>query len=190
VDHLPYGLLLENVDGYKQRYSFRGEHVSIFYNKQTVPKGTLLAALSHEESKATASHFNPFHNYKSMDNMSVTLYCNAHQVYQITQERRDMLLGVRRLEDRLEVLHKLDWVTKLHLGSFVYVTIPSIPVPVRGVVCHIGRLNTQIGTMFGVELMVCVCACVEMSTVHMYSIYTKSYLLLYTVSIGNECEFS
>jgi len=152
-------LLLENVDGYKKQDAFVGGHVSISYHKQAVPKGTLLIALSREESKATASHFNPFHNYKSMTNFLVTLQCKVHQVYQITQEQRSMLQGVRRLEDRLEVLHKLDWVAKLQLGSFVYVTIPSIPVPVRGVVRHIGRLRKQVGTMFGVELMVCVCLC-------------------------------
>ena len=84
LDCLPYGLLLENVDGYKKQESFRGGHVSISYNKEAVPKGTLVIALTHEESKATASHFNPFHNYKSITNFSVTLHCKVHQVYQIT----------------------------------------------------------------------------------------------------------
>jgi len=159
VNRLPYGLLLENVDGYKKNDAFRGGgQVSASYNKQAIPKGTMLAALSYEESKATASHFNPFHNYKSVTNLSVTLHCKVHQVYQITREQRDILQGVRSLEDRLKVLHKLDWVAELQLGSFVYVTIPSIPVPVRGVIGHIGTLRKQIGTMFGVELMVqCMC---------------------------------
>jgi len=149
------------VNGYKKQESFRGGHVSTSYHKQAVCKGTLLIALSHEESKATASQFSPLHNYKSLTDMSVTLYCNAHQVYQLTREQRYMLHEVRRLEDRLEVLHKLDWVAELHLGSFVYVTIPSIPVPVRGIIRHIGRLRKHLGTMFGVELIVCVCACVN-----------------------------
>jgi len=177
VDHLPYGLLLENVDGYKKENVFRGEYVSISYHKQAVPKGTLLIALSHEESKATASCFNPFHNYKSMTNFLVTFYCKVHQVYQITREQRDMLLGVRRLENRLEVLHKLDWIAKLQLASCVYVTIPSIPVPVRGIIRHIGTLKKQIGTMFGVELMVCVCACVDENVHSIYTcmcMYTKA----------------
>jgi len=160
------------VDGYKKEDVFRGGHVSISYNKQAIPKGTLLIALSHEESKATASRFNPFHNYKLVADMSVTLHCKVHQVYQITREQRDMLRGVRRLEDRLEVLHKLDWATKLNLGSFIYVTIPSIPVPVRGIVRHIGRLRKQVGTMFGVELTVCVCACVD-ENVHSTYICTR-----------------
>ena len=155
MERLPYGLLLETVDGHKRQEGYRAGHVSISFSKQKVPKGTLLIALSHEESRATAGHFKTFHNYKSMADFKITLCCNVHQVYQITREQRDVLRGIRRLEDRVKVLNKLDWIDRLNLGSIIYVTIPSVPVPVKGMIHHIGRLNGEVGTMFGVEMLVC-----------------------------------
>ena len=166
MEHLPYGLLLETVYGHKKHKAFRAGHVSFSFFKQKVPKGTLLITLSYEESRAIAGHFKPLHNYKSMTDFKITLYCNVHQVYQITREQRDMLHGIGRLEDRVKVLDKLDWMVRLNLGSVIYVTIPSVPVPVRGMIRHIGRLNGEMGTMFGVEMLVCCHLYINVPTVY------------------------
>ena len=157
AERLPYGLLLEEMDGYKKQDTYRNGRPSISFQKQKVRKGSMLIALNHEESKNIASHLHHVHNYKTMNDMSVTLGCEVNQVFQINREQRDKLRAVKKLEDRLQVIHKLDWVDGLDFGSYVYVAIPSSTVPVRGVVRHIGKLNGEIGTMFGVELMVCAC---------------------------------
>ena len=127
------------------------------YQKHLVPKGTLLTVMSHGETRITADEFDPPHNYKCvMDHETVTLYCKPTEVHQLTKSERNLLNGVPMTNERIEVLHNLDWVGKLHFGSIVYVTIPTIPVPVRGVVCYIGQLEGEVGTKFGIELLVCV----------------------------------
>lgn len=136
---------------------YRRGYITVTYRQKKIRRGTLLIALTHEESKRIAGRLHHVHNYKSMGDMNVSLFCEPHLVYQITREQRNMLHGVTRLEDRLKVLDKLDWVVGLRCGSYLYVTVPSIPDPVRGFVRHIGRLRGHIGTMFGVELMVCAC---------------------------------
>ena len=152
MDHLSYGLLLEEKVGYKKQDTVSSGS-TVTYHKVKVLKGTLLITLSHEES-IIVSHSHHVHNYKSMGGMGVSLYCDAHQVYQITREQRDMLLGVRNMESRIEEVHKLEWVSSLDFGSSVYVSIPTISTPVRGAIRHVGKIRGQAGTMFGVELMV------------------------------------
>ena len=156
MEYLSYGLLLEDTVGYKKLDTLRSGRPSITYRKQKITKGTLLVTSPHEESQNVASHLNHVHKYKPLGEMGVSLYCDAHQVYQITRKQRDMLFGIRKLENRVEELHKLDWVCNLNFGSSVYVTIPTIPTPVRGVIRYVGKICGQLGKMFGVELMVCV----------------------------------
>ena len=154
MDTLSYGLLLEETVGYKKLDTSRSGRPSITYQKQKIAKGTLLVTSPHEESQNIASHLHHVHKYKPMGEMGVSLYCDANQVYRITREQRDMLFGVRNMESRLEELYKLGWVCKLDFGSSVYVTIPTIPTPVSGVIRHVGKICGQLGTVFGVELMV------------------------------------
>jgi len=49
-------------------------------------------------------------------------------------------------------------VDKLKIKSYVYVTIPTIPTPMKGIIHHIGPLKGEAGTKFGIELQVCVCS--------------------------------
>jgi len=133
----------------------------------SVPKGTLLITLSPAESKETAGHFEPLHNYKSV-NSQITLYCTTTEVKQLTYKQKDLLVGINRLESRLEVLHKLDWVDKLDIRSPVFVTIPTITVPVQGIIRYIGALSQEVGTKFGIELLVCnytysYCMCISIT---------------------------
>lgn len=79
-----------------------------------------MITLSQDESIKTCGSFNPPHNYKCMD-LSVTLHCTPTEVKQPTC----------RVDSRLEVLHKLDWVNKLNVESLVYGTIPTIAIPVQ-----------------------------------------------------------
>ena len=154
-DRLPYGLLLEDVTGYVQTDMYLKGKIVSTCNKQTVEKGTLLITLSHEEAKATARKFTSPHNYKAaVSQEKVTLHCVSDQVYQLTRQQRDLMQGVRGLHDRLEVVKNLEWVEKLNLGSVIHVTVPTIPLPVKGIIRHLDRLPGQAGIKFGVELMV------------------------------------
>ena len=155
MEEKSFGILIKEVIGYTNVEILIEDQGFTQYQKRLVNKGTLLTVMSHGEARMTADEFDPPHNYKCvMDHETVTLYCKPAQVYQLTKSERNLLNGVPRTDERIEVLRNLDWVGKLHLGSGVYVTIPTIPVPVRGVVSHIGQLKGEVGTKFGIELLV------------------------------------
>ena len=150
-----FGILIEGVIGYISMEILIEDQGVTMYQKRAVTKGTLLTVMSHGEARMTAEKFDPPHNYKCVvDHETITLYCKPTEVYPLTKGERSLLKGVPRNDERIEVLCNLHWVGKLHLGSCVYVTIPTIPVPVRGVVCHIGGLKGEVGTKFGIELLV------------------------------------
>ena len=69
-------------------------------------------------------------------------------------KQRDLLLAVDSCLDRIEVLNKLRWIGSLAIGSKVYVTLATIPVPVNGIIRYVGSLSGLDGARFGVELMV------------------------------------
>ena len=153
---LPFGLLLEDVIGYSHQDILIEDQIVTRDQKLLVNKGSLLTVLSQREAKATSGHINPLPNYKYVSNhVTITLHCKARYVFPITRNQRDLLHGVPSKSDRIEVLNNLIWVEKLNYGSYVYVTIPTIPTPVSGVVCHIGPLEGEVGTKFGIELQVC-----------------------------------
>ena len=149
-------MLLEDVIGYAREGVIVDDQLVTYDKKYLVVKGSLLAAMSQKEAKATVGNIIPLPNYKYVYNhLTITLHCQPHQVFALTKSQRALLNGVQRENDRIEVLHNLDWVEKLHFGSYVYVTIPNIPIPVRGIIYHIGPLDGVGGTHFGIELNVC-----------------------------------
>ena len=156
MEQKPFGLLLEDVIGNSHEDILVDDQMATYHQKLLVAKGSLLTVLSHKEAKIIASDIKALHNYKFiLGGLTITLHCSASQVFPITENQRALLQGVPRKSDRIEVLHNLDWVEKLHFGSFVYVTIPTIATPVRGIVSHVGPLEGEVGTKFGIELQVC-----------------------------------
>lgn len=157
MDCLPYGILLKHVVGFKKKDNkFKIIRPVTVYDEQgiLVQEGTLVVALSQAESVKTEGVFDPLHNYKCMDS-SITLHCASTEVKQLTCKQKDLLMGVYKLDSRLEVLSKLDWVDTLDIDSLVYVTIPTIAVPVQGIIRFIGTLPEEVGTKFAIELLVC-----------------------------------
>ena len=156
MDQKPFGLLLEDVIGISHENILVDDQIAMCNQKLLVAKGSLLTVLSHKETKTIASDIKALHNYKFyVGYLTITLHCNASQVFPITRNQRALLQGVPRKSDRIEVLHNLDWVEKLEFGSIVYVTIPTNTIPVRGIVNHVGPLEGEVGTKFGIELQVC-----------------------------------
>ena len=135
MEEKSFGILIESVIGYTSTEFVIKDQGITQYQKRAVTKGTLLITMSHGEVRMTADRFDPPHNYKCvLVSETITLYCKPTEVYQLTKSERNLLKGVPRNAERIEVLHDLDWVDKLHFGSYVYVAIPTIPVPVRGIV--------------------------------------------------------
>ena len=155
----PFGLLLEDVIGNSHQHIVIDDQIITHHQKFLVVKGSLLTAMSQKEAKAIAGDIEPLHNYKFVSDyhQQITLHCKPYQVFLVTKGQRALLNGVPRESDRIEVLHNLDWVEKLNYGSYVYVTISTIPTPVRGIVYHFGPLEGEAGTQIGIELQVCGC---------------------------------
>jgi len=151
MEDLQYGVLLEDVVEYKcdvqqQRTTlFPGRPKRPLTNKQLAPKGTLVKSVSSRETEG---------NYKTILGSSFYLSCKPRQVRKLTVQQKNLLEGVKDLHVRTEVLHKLNAVQKLQVGSLVFVLVPAIPLPVQGVIRFIGELPGETGTKFGVEFLV------------------------------------
>ena len=131
----PFGLLLKNVIGCSHEDVLIDDQIITYDQNLLVDEGSLLTGMSQMEAKTIAGNSKPLHNYKFVSgHLTITLYCKPGQVFRLTKNQRALLNGVPRESDRVEVLRNLQWVEKLKFGSYVYVTIPTIPTPVRGIV--------------------------------------------------------
>lgn len=149
----PFGLLLMEEHGYLKEDTGIDCKSDIKSCKHLIGKGSLLTVFSDVADRSAGSP----HNYKYVSgDLTLTLHCKPDQVHPLTKKQRDLLEGVEREADRITVLYNLDWVEKLELQSYVYVTTPTILDPVKGVIHYIGSPMGQTGIKFGVELLVSV----------------------------------
>ena len=162
----PFAVLVKSTQGYIEiKDKSHLKHV-------LVHKGSLLIRLdSLIINEAQGKHGRPV-NYKvsdSHDNLQseAFLFAEEASISCITTTQRDFLLGIKQTHYRMEVLDRLQWVESLTVGSEVYVTIATIPTPVKGIVRYIGGLNGEEGRKFGIEMMVCM----HVYTVAMYIEY-------------------
>ena len=148
-----YAVLLKSCCGYKE------ENDGNQFKSVTVHKGSLLVYLDSLTVKKTQEKYNCLMNYKVADRYEnpqsgVFLFVTGSSILLITTFQRDFLLGVKQTVCRMELLERLRWVQSLKVGSDVYVTIATIPTPVRGIIRYIGGLSGEEGRKFGIELMV------------------------------------
>lgn len=153
---LPYALLLQDANGYKENKSvFTG--VSSFSNKHVL-RGTLLVRLSQEEVRELKQYQSvnvPPFNYKVLGEPAIKAYCNARVVHLLNHKQKELLLGVETAVDRFNAVDKLKWAETLAEGSNAYVTIPNLSTVCKGIVRYVGKLPNEAGIKFGVELLVC-----------------------------------
>ena len=155
-----YALLLQDVEGFKKE--------SQQLKPVTVKKSSLLIHLNPSVVNGMKKNYECVVNYQ-VDHLEKALredssvkntelvYVDSNVLFYLSKRQRDLLLGVKNPYNRLEVLGRLEWVESLRKGSKVYVTIPTITAPVRGIVRYIGSLPGEEGRKFGVELMgVCI----------------------------------
>ena len=152
---LPYAILLQDVQGYKESKSMFGYGPN--FNTKYVLRGTLLIRLSHEEVKELKQQSDgvPPFNFKVLKELGVKLCCNVNNVLLLNFKQKELLVAINGSDDRLEAVDKLEWAEKLAEDSTVYVTIPTLHDCAKGIVRHIGKLPGETGTKFGVELLVC-----------------------------------
>ena len=148
-----YAVLLKSCHGYKEE---RNKLKPI-----GVHKGTLLVYLNPLTVNRIQEKYDRPVNYKVADRRdnqqseAVLFVADSSSILHITMLQRDFLLAVKQTHYRMEVLErKLQWVELLTVGSEVYVTIATIPAPVRGIVRYIGKLSDEEGKQFGIEIMV------------------------------------
>ena len=149
-----YGILLKGVQGFKE--GFCSQYDLQEFRTMYIFKGTLLVKASTSDVIAIDQAYDCSVNYKVDSEKGVYLYAEPNDVYQLTTLQRDFLLSVKRLDGRLEVLERLAWIESLKKNSEVYVTIATIPTPVKGIIRYIGGLPGEEGRQFGIELIVCI----------------------------------
>ena len=101
----------------------------------------------------------PF-NYQVYNDPSVVLNCEVGIVSPLGEEEFLLLEAISRPADRIEAFrHKLEFGVNLQEGASVTVTLKganlSAPPKARAVVHYKGRVGNQTGTLFGVEVLVC-----------------------------------
>ena len=144
MEDAPYGLLLEDVMGYKKDTSGQ------FHAELLISKGSFLQPfVAHDKPVADTTYSH--HNNKILTDFSATLYCDPAQVHQLTNVQIDLLSGIQSLPDRLKEIHKLSWVESLKIGYSVCVSLPSAQ---KATVQYIGEVNGEIGRRFGLKLKV------------------------------------
>ena len=154
-----FAILLDSATGYKQS-TWKEDTKDWVLGKQFIEKtvigGTLLEALSEKEILVLAPRFEPILNYKVLSS-EVSLHCKPKRIRTLSAEEVGYLQAVKSCNDRLEALPKLDWIGSLHIGSGVYLDIPTVfNHPVKVTIRYIGSLPSadSLGTHFGVELLV------------------------------------
>ena len=152
---LQYAVLLQDINGYKENKSvFYGSSFSSKY----VLRGTLLTRLSQEEirelKQQQTGNAPPF-NFKVLKDPGVKLYCNENAVRLLHYRQKELLLAIGVAINIFDAVDKMEWAGKLTEGSTVYVSIPTLRTPAKGIVRYIGKLPSEHGTKFGIELLVC-----------------------------------
>ena len=152
-----YAVLLKSGRGYREEVTKDGSQL----RPVEAQKGTLLVCLDSLTATRIQKKFGLVVNYKLADRCDihhdqseVFLFDNRSNVLFVTTIQRDFLLGIRLQLCRMEVLERLQWIESLTVGSEAYVTIATIPAPVKGIVRYIGKLSGEEGTKFGIEIMV------------------------------------
>ena len=150
-----YAVLLKSGHGHKEEIKDGGQLKAV-----AVHKGSLLVYLDSLTVKRIQEKYGRLMNYEVADrcdsNQSkVFLFATgSSSILNITALQRDFLLGVKQTRCRMEVLERLQWVESLAVGCEVYVTIATIPAPVKGIIRYIGKLPSEEGRKCGIELMV------------------------------------
>ena len=154
---LSYALLLEDVKGYHKYSVFvKSDQLEGELTHKIIPKGSLLVRLSKKDANKIQDTYNNTVNYMvyGIHSTESYLFVGDHMICSVTNQQRDFLYGIEGLIERLEVYKRLEWIEKLTESSEVYVTIPTVTYPVRGIVRWIGKLSGEHGKKFGIELLV------------------------------------
>ena len=151
---MPYAMLLQDAVGHKES---RSTLWGLSFSDKHILRGSLLARLSHDEARELKHQHQeiPQFNFKFLGDPTIKLFCTRHVVHMLDYDQKELLRGVASLHDRDDSLCKLEWAEKLRKNNEVYVAIAGFPKAAKGIIRFIGKLNTEPGTKFGVELLVC-----------------------------------
>lgn len=152
-----YAVLLKSSRGYKEEIKGGSQSVKLV----AIHKGSLLVYLDSLTVNQIKEKYDRLVNYKVVDrcdNVQTEAFLfvtvSESTILHITASQREFLVGVKQTHYRMEVLGRLKWTESLTSGSEVYVTITTIPAPVKGIIRYIGKLPGEEGRKFGIELMV------------------------------------
>jgi len=160
MNQLTYAILLEDRSGYRETgllKDFTKWAAGKPYSEKMVFAGSLLQVLMDEEVAATATHFQPPLNYKTLNDSTLKVYCKPTWIHPLPTRQKDLLLAVNTNIDRAKTYRNVEWVDSLQEGSKVMVKVPNVGYPARSTILYIGKISADGGILFGVEILVSVC---------------------------------
>ena len=118
-----------------------------------VLQGELLEALPEAEQPLDSIKI----TLVGIDRKSLRLECRTEDLTRLSDEDAKLLLAISSARQRYETYidrKRLDFGRRLLPGDQVFVTVKGISKELPGVVWYKGELPSNLGTMFGVELIV------------------------------------
>ena len=118
-----------------------------------VLKGELLEALPEVEQPNEGNRI----ALAGIDRNTLSVECSMEDIARLTSEDADLLLAISSLGSRYETYtdsNRLNFGQRILPGSKVFVKVKGISMKLRGIVWYKGALPPNLGTMFGVELIV------------------------------------
>ena len=118
-----------------------------------VLKGELLEALPEAEQPNDSTRI----ALAGIDRKTLRLECSMEDIARLTSEDADLLLAISSVGLRYEIYidrKRLDFGRRIRAGSQVSVEVKGISKKLHGAVWYVGELPPNIGTMFGVQLIV------------------------------------
>ena len=149
-------ILLKDIKGEKRQGRIAGLLKS---SAKAVCRGELLLTIPwikmvpRKDGKAA-------HNFQLANDPSVTLFCEGTDVAPLSDYEYHLMEAVKSREAHFEVFEKdiLDWGSKLKVGMYVHVMLPSTSAVSSqravSVIKFIGLLPNEHGILFGVEIQV------------------------------------
>ena len=116
-------------------------------------KGELLEALPEIEQPNDSTRI----SLAGIERKNIRLECITEGIAKLTSEDANLLLAISSVGSRYQTYidrKRLDFGRQIKQGSQAFVELTGVSKKLHGIVWYVGELPPNLGTMFGIELLV------------------------------------
>ena len=146
-------ILLRDCVGHIQERSMLSLGLSVKSTPTHLLKGELMEALPETEQPNDSTRI----ALAGIERKNLRLECDMEGIAKLTSEDANLLLAISSAGSRYQTYidrKRLDFGRQLKHGSQVFVELKGVSKKLHGIVWYVGELPTNLGTMFGIELIV------------------------------------